>query len=106
MDGGALAGFVDGANGLLWGFLLIHLLVGIGILFALRSAFVQIRHFGHTCGVMRQSFAAEHGGTLPLSGVALGVTNDYDEQLARGVRPVCDEARFPELRGRIADDVW
>ena len=57
-----LKDFVDAANGLLWGSLLIWLLLGAGVLFTLLSRFIQVRHFAHTFGVMKRSFRREHGG--------------------------------------------
>jgi len=41
-----------------------------------------------------------------LSPVAFKVMRDYTSQLARGVEPVFDPARFPELEGTIERDVW
>jgi alanine or glycine:cation symporter, AGCS family len=55
-------GFVDAANDLMWGSLLIWLLLGAGLLFTVMSGFIQVRHFGHTFGVMKRSFRREHGG--------------------------------------------
>ena len=57
-----LKDFVDAANGLLWGSLLIWLLLGAGVVFTLLSRFIQLRHFAHTFGVMKRSFRREHGG--------------------------------------------
>ncbi|HRP34638.1 MAG TPA: alanine/glycine:cation symporter family protein [Gammaproteobacteria bacterium] len=54
--------FVDAANQLMWGSLLIWLLLGAGLLFTVLSGFIQVRHFGHTFGVMKRSFRREHGG--------------------------------------------
>lgn len=53
---------VNGANGLIWGWLLIYLLLGVGLWFTLRTRFIQVRHFVHTFGVMGRSFRREHGG--------------------------------------------
>lgn len=57
-----LKDFVDAANGLLWGSVLIWLLLGAGVVFTVLSRFIQIRHFFHTFGVMKRSFRREHGG--------------------------------------------
>jgi len=54
--------FVDAANRLMWGSLLIWLLLGAGLLFTVLSGFIQVRHFAHTFGVMKRSFRREHGG--------------------------------------------
>jgi len=53
---------VDAANNLMWGSLLIWLLLGAGLVFTVMSGFIQVRHFGHTFGVMKRSFRREHGG--------------------------------------------
>lgn len=58
----ALSTAVDWLNGILWGWLLIYVLIGVGIWFTLRTGAVQLRHFGHTFGVMASSLSAEHGG--------------------------------------------
>ena len=54
--------FIDAANQLMWGSLLIWLLLGAGLLFTVMSGFIQLRHFPHTFGVMKRSFRREHGG--------------------------------------------
>jgi hypothetical protein len=54
--------FIDAANQLMWGSLLIWLLLGAGLLFTVMSGFIQVRHFAHTFGVMKRSFRREHGG--------------------------------------------
>lgn len=54
--------FVDAANQLMWGSVLIWLLLGAGLLFTVMSGFIQVRHFGHTFGVMKRSFRREQGG--------------------------------------------
>lgn len=68
-----LKSFVDAANQLLWGSLLIWLLLGAGILFTLLSRFIQFRHFLHTFGVMRRSFRREHGGISSFEAYATGL---------------------------------
>ena len=52
----------DWLNGILWGWLLIYVLIGVGLYFTWRSGLIQLRHFGHTFGVMAGSFRTEHGG--------------------------------------------
>jgi alanine or glycine:cation symporter, AGCS family len=54
--------FIDAANQLMWGSVLIWLLLGAGLLFTVASGFIQVRHFAHTFGVMKRSFRREHGG--------------------------------------------
>jgi alanine or glycine:cation symporter, AGCS family len=54
--------YVDAASNWMWGSLLIWLLLGAGLLFTVRSGFIQVRHFAHTFGVMKRSFRREHGG--------------------------------------------
>ncbi|GGA97084.1 alanine/glycine:cation symporter family protein [Agarivorans gilvus] len=81
---------VNWLNGVLWGNLLIYLLLGTGIVFTLRTRFIQVRHFGHMFLVMRSSrkgdasgissfqalctSLAARVGTGNLAGVAVAVT--------------------------------
>jgi AGCS family alanine or glycine:cation symporter len=41
-----------------------------------------------------------------LSPVAARVMRDYTDQLGRGVEPVFDRKKFPEIDKRLDDDVW
>lgn len=91
-----LVKLVDSLNGLLWGKVLIVLLIGLGILFTLRSGFAQLRLFKDMIGLITgklnslkdgqktaagqvsafQSFCisvASHVGTGNLAGVAIAV---------------------------------
>jgi AGCS family alanine or glycine:cation symporter len=43
---------------------------------------------------------------LLLSSLAVKVMRDYTDQLDRGVEPVFDRKKFPELEGKIEPDVW
>ena len=43
---------------------------------------------------------------LLLSPVALRVMRDYTDQLRAGSEPVFDRKKFPDLEGRIEEDVW
>jgi AGCS family alanine or glycine:cation symporter len=43
---------------------------------------------------------------LLLSPTAIKVMRDYTDQLGRGVEPVFDRKKFPELEGKIENDVW
>lgn len=65
--------FVDGANDLLWGRLLIFLLLGAGCYFTVGTRFVQIAHLGHVFTVMRRAFTAEHGGISSFGAFATGL---------------------------------
>ncbi|WP_428772969.1 alanine/glycine:cation symporter family protein [Vibrio sp.] len=47
---------------LLWGSILVYLLVGVGIYFTFRLGFIQLRHFGHTFSVLRNSRKADKAG--------------------------------------------
>ncbi|QSH40452.1 sodium:alanine symporter family protein [Lentisphaerota bacterium ZTH] len=53
---------IDFCNGILWNYILIYLLLGVGIYFTLKTRFLQLRHFGHMFSVMFNSLKAEHGG--------------------------------------------
>ncbi|WP_252178458.1 sodium:alanine symporter family protein [Endozoicomonas sp. 4G] len=47
--------FISGTNNLLWGSVLIYLLLGAGILFTIRTRFVQFRRFGLAARTMMDS---------------------------------------------------
>ena len=55
-----LATLVDQVSGIVWNSILLYLLVGTGIIFTLRTRFVQVRKFGEG---MRRLF-----GNFSLSG--------------------------------------
>ena len=57
-----LASFIDGLNGVLWGWLLIWLLVGAGLYFTVRLGAIQFIHFSHAFGVLRGSRQADCSG--------------------------------------------
>ncbi|WP_270181009.1 alanine/glycine:cation symporter family protein [Alkalihalobacillus sp. CinArs1] len=89
---GFLNGIIDASNGILWGYVLIAGLLGIGIYFTVASRFVQFRFFGEMIRVMSEkpeykdgsknispfkSFcvgAATRIGTGNLAGVAVAIT--------------------------------
>jgi AGCS family alanine or glycine:cation symporter len=43
---------------------------------------------------------------LLLSSLAIKVMRDYTDQLGRGVEPVFDRKKFPEINDKIDRDVW
>jgi len=43
---------------------------------------------------------------LLLSSLAIKVMRDYTDQLGRGVEPVFDRKKFPEIQEKIEPDVW
>ncbi len=80
---------VTGANSFLWGYVLIGVLLLAGVVFTVATRFIQIRHFFHTFGVMRNSFKSDGGvssfgayctslaarvGTANIAGVAIAIT--------------------------------
>ncbi|WP_377890560.1 alanine/glycine:cation symporter family protein [Alkalihalobacillus sp. R86527] len=89
---GFLNGIIDASNGILWGYVLIAGLLGLGIYFTVASRFVQFRFFGEMIRVMSEkpeykdgsknispfkSFcvgAATRIGTGNLAGVAVAIT--------------------------------
>jgi AGCS family alanine or glycine:cation symporter len=68
-----LESFINQANGAVWGYLLIYLLLGAGVYFTVRSRFVQFRHIGHVFTVMRRSLRTEHGGISSFGAFATGL---------------------------------
>ncbi|MCM3610361.1 alanine:cation symporter family protein [Planococcus sp. MERTA32b] len=84
----ALTWIVDEGNNLLWTYILIALLLGLGIYFSIRTKFVQIRLFGEMFRVISEKKDGEKGvsafqaftistasrvGTGNITGVALAV---------------------------------
>ena len=80
--------FVDNVNTLLWTYILIGLLMGLGLYFTIRTKFVQVRLFGEMFRVITekkdgdsgisafQAFTistASRGGTGKITGVALAI---------------------------------
>ncbi|MCY1433265.1 hypothetical protein D9M71_492880 [compost metagenome] len=43
---------------------------------------------------------------LLLSGLALKLARDYNEQRKAGQLPTFDARRYPEIRGKIAPGIW
>ena len=82
--------FVNAANGLLWGQILVPLLLIAGVWFTVRLKAIQFRHFGHMFSVMKNSRKSDgHGissfqalctslaarvGTGNLMGVAVAIS--------------------------------
>lgn len=86
--GSAIDWFVTGANDLLWTYILIILLVGLGVYFTIRTKFVQFRLFGEMFRVITEKKDGEKGvsafqaftistasrvGTGNITGVALAI---------------------------------
>lgn len=85
-----LTSAVDALNGVLWGWLLIWMLVGVGIYFTIRLRALQCLHFGHAFGVLKGSrhndasgissfqalctSLAARVGTGNIAGVAVAIT--------------------------------
>jgi len=77
-------------NSILWDYLLIYALIGVGVVFTIRTRFVQFRRFGHFWSVLLVSrHGAQHGissfqafcvglssrvGTGNIAGVAIALT--------------------------------
>ncbi|WP_336193109.1 sodium:alanine symporter family protein [Providencia stuartii] len=82
--------FINYLNNVVWGSLLIYLLLGAGIYFTFRTGFIQIRHFSHMFGILKNSnqtnkagissfqalctSLAARVGTGNLTGVAIAIT--------------------------------
>ncbi|CDG21088.1 Uncharacterized transporter yaaJ [Xenorhabdus poinarii G6] len=81
---------INFANNILWDYVLIYLLLGVGLYFTLRSGLIQLRHFGHMFSVLRKSKKSDSSGissfqalctslaarvgTGNLAGVAIAIT--------------------------------
>ena len=53
--------FIVCANNILWSYVLIGLLVGLGLWFSLRTKFVQIRMLGEMLSLVKEGIGVEHG---------------------------------------------
>ena len=62
-------------NGILWGYVLIYLLLGVGVYFTIRSRFVQVRLLGQSIREMRGGFVAKDGGISPFQAFATGLAS-------------------------------
>ncbi|MCA0983376.1 alanine:cation symporter family protein [Halobacillus yeomjeoni] len=89
---GILSGIIDSLNGVLWGYVLIAALLGIGVYFTIASRFVQFRFIGEMIRVLAEKPDFEEGkknispfksfcigaatriGTGNLAGVAVAIT--------------------------------
>ncbi len=81
---------INSINSILWDYVLIYLLLGVGLYFTLRSGFIQLRHFGHMFSVLKHSNKSDSSGissfqalctslaarvgTGNLAGVAIAIT--------------------------------
>ncbi len=49
-------------NNILWDYVLIYLLLGVGLYFTIRFGFIQLRHFGHMFSVLKHSKKSDKSG--------------------------------------------
>jgi len=56
-----LENFISSANNILWSYVLIILLVGLGLWFSLRTRFVQIRMLGEMFKLLKDGVGVNHG---------------------------------------------
>lgn len=57
-----IVSFIAAGNGLLWGYILIYLLIGVGLYFTFRTGFLQFRSFGHMISLLKTSRSGANGG--------------------------------------------
>ncbi|MCM2366582.1 sodium:alanine symporter family protein [Proteus terrae] len=57
-----MTGLINFANNILWGYILIYLLLGVGIYFTIRTGFIQIRHFSHMFSILKNSHKSDKSG--------------------------------------------
>ncbi len=67
--------FVDPLSNLIWSYLLIYLLLGVGVWFTLASRFVQVRLFGDMLRVIWGSRAGAEGGISSFQAFAVGIAS-------------------------------
>lgn len=56
--------FVNWGNGIIWGYVLIYLLIGVGLYFTIATRFIQFRHFGHMWALLRVSNQGRRDGGI------------------------------------------
>ncbi|WP_269539405.1 alanine/glycine:cation symporter family protein [Cerasicoccus fimbriatus] len=66
---------IKGINGILWGYLLIYLLLGVGFYFTVRSRFVQVRLFVQSFREMFGGVKGVDGGISPFQAFATGLAS-------------------------------
>ncbi|MEY1549500.1 alanine:cation symporter family protein, partial [Providencia manganoxydans] len=57
-----MTGLINFANNILWGYVLIYLLLGVGIYLTILTGFIQIRHFGHMFSILKNSHKSDKSG--------------------------------------------
>jgi AGCS family alanine or glycine:cation symporter len=62
-------------NTVIWEYLLIYVLIGIGLYFTVRTRFVQVRRFGHLFGVMSGSRHCAGGGISPFQAFCVSMAS-------------------------------
>ncbi|SET74234.1 alanine/glycine:cation symporter family protein [Thalassotalea agarivorans] len=62
--------WIDAANGVLWGSILIYLLVGCGVWFTFRLGLIQVRHFTHMFTLLKGSRHADEQGISPFQALS------------------------------------
>lgn len=74
----AFHGFINDINGVLWSYVLVYLLLGVGIFFTIRFGFVQFRGLKRATQVV---FAKAGPGENFLSGIChrFGVSGGYGQ---------------------------
>jgi AGCS family alanine or glycine:cation symporter len=60
-------GIISGGNTILWSYLLIYMLVGLGLYFTIRSKFVQFRYFGEMFKLLKEPGMTSKEGKRGIS---------------------------------------
>lgn len=66
---------IDFLNGLLWGYVLVYALTGLGIYFTLRFGFIQFRNFGEMIRLTVSTNEADKAGISPFQALAISLAS-------------------------------
>jgi len=70
-----MSAVVDFLNSILWGYVLIYGLLGVGVFFTIRLGFVQFRHFGEMFRVIRSSRETDAAGITPFQALTVSLAS-------------------------------
>lgn len=68
----AIIGFL---NTILWGYVLVYGLLGVGVFFTLRLGFLQFRHFGELFRVIKAAPEADKSGITPFQALTISLAS-------------------------------
>jgi AGCS family alanine or glycine:cation symporter len=66
---------INGINSILWGYVLVYGLLGVGVFFTIRLAGIQFRHFGEMFRVVGQSRSTDAAGISPFQALMVSLAS-------------------------------